>query len=374
MKLNREVGLAAVVASVGLATSVSASAAQVRFNPATSPDNIINLEGTLSATVTQSSAGIDISIPGVDIVLDCKGSTSTESCVITIGAGQSSTTAGTTSSTGSTGSGTGSTSGTSGSTTGYVAGGGTSTTGGGGSSSCDPTVSFGCSYGDGSSSGDTTSGDTTSGGTTSGGTTSGGTSSGATGGFSGGSSSGTSGSGSTTGATGGFLPGGGSSSTDSSSSGGQVAFPNGGARSVERGSTDLGSAGAQSGGGTHPINVDKGFVASNRFTMKSGVYAGKISFVPQGNYPPPDDAALRMWISYDADGGRVGNECSWGGYFEGSVGVGTDTASGCVLNGGGSYWLNVAFCKTDRDDYNCTSSNALTGSYGGGLLFQSSYE
>ena len=114
------------------------------INKDQSTSNVIVFEDNLSATVKHTNEGMELTLPGVEVALDCKssgGNNSTDSCVIAIGAGAGSTSGGSTSG--------GSTSG------GSTSGGSTS------SGDCVTTSWNDCS---GSTSGGSTSGGTVSGG------------------------------------------------------------------------------------------------------------------------------------------------------------------------------------------------------------------
>jgi len=77
-------GRAPFVLVMTLTLSTAVSAAVLRLNPGDNPDNVITFEGTLEATVVQSAAGMDITLPGVKLTLDCQGDPTT-SCVVSVG-------------------------------------------------------------------------------------------------------------------------------------------------------------------------------------------------------------------------------------------------------------------------------------------------
>lgn len=138
------------------------------INKDQSTSNVIVFEDNLSATVKHTNEGMELTLPGVEVALDCKtsgGTNSTDSCVIAIGASSGSTSGGSTSGVSTSG---GSTSGGDCVTTTW--------------NDCSGSTSGGSTSG-GSTSGGSTSGGSTSGGSTSGGSTSGGTISGGYGGL-----------------------------------------------------------------------------------------------------------------------------------------------------------------------------------------------
>ena len=139
------------------AISSSALAAQYKLyiNKQQSASNVVVFDDSMSATVVHTSEGMELTLPGVEVALRCKSSSgasnTTDSCVIAIEPGTTTSSGGSTSG--------GSTSG--GSTSGGSTSGG-STSGG----DCVVTTWNNCG---GSSSGGSTSGGSTSGGTSSGG-------------------------------------------------------------------------------------------------------------------------------------------------------------------------------------------------------------
>lgn len=77
----RRIFLFTVVTSVG---ATLAHSAVLRLNPGDNADNVITFDGAFTATVVQSAAGVDITIPGVKFTLDCQGDP-TDSCTVTVG-------------------------------------------------------------------------------------------------------------------------------------------------------------------------------------------------------------------------------------------------------------------------------------------------
>ena len=148
-RLNKKAASLAITPCFLAFFDLSAAAAEYKLyiNKDQSTSNVIVFEDNLSATVKHTNEGMELTLPGVAVSLDCKnsdGSNSTGSCVIAVGADAGSTAGGSTS--------------------------GGSTTG-----ECVTTSWNDCS---GSTSGGSTSGGSTSGGSTSGGSTSGGSTSG----------------------------------------------------------------------------------------------------------------------------------------------------------------------------------------------------
>ena len=76
------------LASIALlaALPIGAQAASLKINPSDNADNVIELSGDLSASVTHTAEGMVIEIPGVEISLDCDKGTG-NICTVTIGAG-----------------------------------------------------------------------------------------------------------------------------------------------------------------------------------------------------------------------------------------------------------------------------------------------
>ena len=139
-RLNKKAASLAITPCFLAFFDLSAAAAEYKLyiNKDQSTSNVIVFEDNLSATVKHTNEGMELTLPGVAVSLDCKnsdGSNSTGSCVIAVGADAGSTAGGSTS--------------------------GGSTTG-----ECVTTSWNDCS---GSTSGGSTSGGSTSGGSTSGG-------------------------------------------------------------------------------------------------------------------------------------------------------------------------------------------------------------
>ena len=83
-------GIGSTLAAMLATWAVGSAAATLTIN-----GNSVTLEGDASATITHTSSGIDIEIPGVSIELDCttQGAT-TDECVVKIGAGSTASSGG----------------------------------------------------------------------------------------------------------------------------------------------------------------------------------------------------------------------------------------------------------------------------------------
>ena len=81
------------LASIALlaALPIGAQAASLKINPSDNADNVIELSGDLSASVTHTAEGMVIEIPGVEISLECDTQVDPDSCTVTIGAGATNT-------------------------------------------------------------------------------------------------------------------------------------------------------------------------------------------------------------------------------------------------------------------------------------------
>lgn len=379
------------------AVSAASQASTLSIN-----NNVITLDGELSATVTHTAQGMAIDIPGVEITLDCP---TADACTVSIG---SSATA-----------------------AGY--GSGATNTAGGADTS-------GTNDGTAGASTDTSAGSTDAGGT-SGGSTGSGAATGGTDGNAGGTDSSNSGSSggaldlnelcgaprpteynsrqiswdkycpgytptdtsgdtgdNSDGTAGGGATVGGNNDSDGSDdcpgvgydcynhggSGGTandvvsnaVAFPNGGSRRVENNAsqTDFGSAGRNAAGGTVYVEIDKGAVVVAGMTMSSEQRPalGRLSFGVTARQVVGAD--LRAWISKEPDGGRISNACSYVGYAEAAIRFSVDGSRDCNLERGGSYFVNAALCKSDRDDWDCRSVDALTAEEDATLVFEVKYD
>ena len=399
----------ACFATLSLVVATTAvQAGTISINAASNPNNVIQLDGQLSATITHTAEGIAIEIPGVVITLDCgEADVSAQTCTVAVGgagsaagygSGATNTAGGSTGA--STGGGTGgSTTGTTGASTGGTSGGagttGTDTTGssastGGtdgalnlnelcGSPRPDEYNSRQISW-DKYCPGYTPTDTSGSTGGNSDGTVNGG-SSGSTG--DGGATSG-GGTGSNNGST--DCPGPGydcynhGGSGDSGSDSGYVSqavpFPDAGSREIEDISArvDFGSAGSYASGSTVYVPIAKGGVVVAGMTMSSEKEptSGRISFGPTANQPEGGD--LRLWVSKEPDGERISEACSYVGYAESALRFDMDGAQGCSLERGGPYYLNMALCNADYDDWDCRSVGALTAEGDATLVFEAKYD
>ena len=384
------------LAAVFGATASAAAASTISINASANPDNVIQLEGQLSATITHTADGIAIEIPGIQITLDCGPDGTSQSCTVSVGSGGAAA-----------GYGSGATN-TAGTNTGASTDGGSATGTTGSSTTGDATDVTG-------STGAGTTGSSTSG--SSGGAldlnelcagprpeeynsrqiswdkycpgytptnTSGSTdddSDAAVGGTTGATVTDNSNSGGASEDCPG--PGydcynhGGSGADDSDSAyvSQAVAFPDAGSRKVDDISydTDFGSAGRNAAGGTVYIPIAKGGVVVAGMTMSAEKEpaSGRLSFGPTANQP--EGADLRLWISKEPDGGRILEACSYTGYAESALRYSTDGSQRCNLELGGAYYVNMALCNADLDDWDCRSVGALTAEGDATLVFEAKY-
>ena len=372
------------MAFLGLcAVSATSQASTLSIN-----NNVITLDGELSATVTHTAQGMAIDIPGVEITLDCP---TTDACTVSIGSAATASGYGS-GATNTAGSGTGastgdssggsSNTGTAGGTTGGTAGDtgsnttdttGSSTSGSSGDGALDlnelcasprPTdLGFRQTTWDKYCPGYTPT--DTSGGTggTGGGSTVGGNND-------------SDGSDDCPGVGYDCYNHGGSGGTTNDVVSNAVAFPTGGSRRVENNAsqTDFGSAGRNAAGGTVYVDIDKGSVVVAGMTMSSEQRPalGRLSFGVTAKQVVGAD--LRAWISKDPDGGRISNACSYVGYAEAALRFSMDGSRDCNLERGGSYFVNAALCKSDRDDWDCRSAGAMTAEENATLVFEVKYD
>ena len=360
-----------------------AQASTISINAAANPNNVIQLDGELSATITHTAQGIAIEIPGVEVTLDCP---TTDACTVSVGAasatagygsGETNTAGGSTDAGGASGGSTGANSGTGDGTSST----GSSDSGSSGSSGGALDLNELCSsdrpteYNSRQISWDkycpTYTPTDTSGNT-------------------GGDSDGTAGGGATVGGNNDsdgsddcpgvgydcYNHGGSGSNGTNEVVSNAVAFPNGGSRQVQSiaSQTDFGSAGRNASGGTVYVTIAKGGVTVAGMTMSSEEepVVGSLNFGVTANQPVGAD--LRAWISKEPDGGRISNFCSYQGYSEGAIRFSMDGSRACNLERGGSYYVNMALCKSDAGDWDCRSANAMTAEDKAVLVFEVKYD
>ena len=386
---SKAIQLSAVLTFGLLAVAQSANAAVLKINAADNPANTIQIEGPLSASVLHTAEGLEITIPGVQITLQCDSPTG-DACTVVVGNGSQTTqtAAVDASSTGDAANpGSGGTSDSQGSAdsdnSSGAADGGSSGGGSTGDGDSDPCASgqpvFGCgdAYGDGSS-GDQTSDSDGSGTNDNSGS--------GTNGFD------TSGSSDVEEddpcATKGFSVDPACETSNDVAADSSTDFPNGSDRRVNNLSRliDVGTAGNYSSGGTADVTIPQGEISVIGLTMMAEEYAksedgtatqnridplrGSINFGPVGQVR---GGALRLWISEKPDGIRVSEACSYGGYTEASIDISVDGSQKCDLRSGGAYYLNFALCDTDASDYNCSQTGARTASGRGVLVVEAKY-
>lgn len=304
-----------LVACLFLLSPIAVVAAQYKLsiNKDQNADNVIIFEDNMTAVVQHTSEGMEITLPGIDVALRCKSSssssTATDKCVIAVEAT-------TVSSTGS-----GSTSG--GTTSGSTSSGSTSTTSTNSSGDCVVTTWNDCSgSGSGTSSGTTTNTD----------------------------------SGSTTTNTG----------SDSTSSGntstGSGACTN--SDSVTCGGLDYGSGGSYATGAITRRTISPGRTLALPFTIKPGAIFGKVGIVPTSSGWSNDGSGVRMFWSTEPGGNSLSSNCAAKLGQEGSMWWDQSNVFGfaCqVPNTSGRIYLNLRLCISDNSDGTCTGPNAKYG-------------
>ena len=154
-----------------------------------------------------------------------------------------------------------------------------------------------------------------------------------------------------------------------------VAFPQGGDRVVSRAKSggkyvDLGSA--STGTGRAYITLVKGQVITVDLSIASDSQTlGRLDFGVTAEQP--EGADLHLWISRSGDGARISNACSYVGYAETAFRFSMDDTQKCQLSRGTSYVVNLALCKTDDNDTECRSPEAMTAEADAILTAGSSY-
>ena len=314
-----------VSAAILLGVPLGAQAAVLKINPDDNAGNVINLSGELSASVTHTAEGLVIEIPGVEISLVCDTNTDPDGCTVTIGSGSSSKADTTTTTT-------------------------TTTDNSSDDTTCDPAQDFLCK--DGQARGSDSSSDTADSSDSD-------------------SNSDATDSSSSDDTTSGYIkPTTTTSSVDEddpcsgtgyrkdcvdgvSTTSTLIDFPTGSARIVDNltGTYNYGSAG-QTRSSTIPVKG--GHVKVVGLSMDSGTDSGRISYGPVGNIVGVD---LRAWVSTTPDGSAVAN-CAYVGYVEGTLKISTDGSLPCNLSKGGTYYFNMALCKSSRDDLYCSQTGA----------------
>ena len=122
---------------------------------------------------------------------------------------------------------------------------------------------------------------------------------------------------------------------------------------------DFGSAAFASYGPiTWEVAIPNSSVVVTGFSLLDGwdYTRSRLRFAANSSLPSGE---LHLWISEQKDGGRVNPACSYAGYAEGFLQVSVDGYYECDLKAGGSYFLMMAVCSTEADDYNCSDPEAL---------------
>jgi hypothetical protein len=123
---------------------------------------------------------------------------------------------------------------------------------------------------------------------------------------------------------------------------------------------DFGSAAfARYGAITWKVAIPSSSVVVTGFSLLDGwdFTRSRLSFAEKNH--SFSSGELHLWISEQKDGGRVNPACSYAGYAEGVLQVSVDGYYECDLKAGGSYFLMMAVCSTEADDYNCSDPEAL---------------
>ena len=116
-------------------------------------------------------------------------------------------------------------------------------------------------------------------------------------------------------------------------------------------SPDVGSGGSRRGGNTYPVYLGLYSVAVRPLTMSERDGYGGVVFVPPVGSPA--GANFSIWISSDPDGAAISG-CGGSGGYDGKLRVSTRAGeSGCVLQAGTTYYLNMAACHASQGDIEC---------------------
>jgi hypothetical protein len=85
---KRVITLLTLCASAFVSVFATAADYKLTINKEQNPSNVIVFKDNMSATVTHTAEGMELTIPGVDVSLQCEStssSTGSDSCVVTIG-------------------------------------------------------------------------------------------------------------------------------------------------------------------------------------------------------------------------------------------------------------------------------------------------
>ena len=98
---------------------------------------------------------------------------------------------------------------------------------------------------------------------------------------------------------------------------------------------------------------------------------GRMSYGPVGNI---SGFTFKAWISTAPDGARVSSACSYNGYVEGTLRISTDGSRDCNLSPGGTYYFNMALCKSSDGDLYCSQTGALATPADAKIVLVSNYQ
>jgi hypothetical protein len=101
-----------------------------------------------------------------------------------------------------------------------------------------------------------------------------------------------------------------------------------------------------------------------------GPALGNINFGPVGAI---SGVNLRAWVSTSPDGTKLSASCGYNGYVEGKFIFSTNGSRGCNLSPGGTYYFNLAICKSTSSDSYCSLAGAQTSATDSTLAIEAKY-
>lgn len=119
------------------------------------------------------------------------------------------------------------------------------------------------------------------------------------------------------------------------------------------------------------FSFSSGMVTSFDLTVGS---AGTIAFVPAGFQD--SEAALRVWLSYNADGVAINDSCHWFTYTENRIQFNDwGGLQACLAPVGDQLFLNFAFCRSPsrEADLYCRESGATSTRQQATLIIQTAW-
>ena len=369
------------VAAAIAGASFSSHAFYLKINADENPENVITLSGDVSATVSTSNEGIELSIPGVNISLDCEKAAGgvAESCVVAIGsvAAANNEESGSSDSGASVGGSEGgadedeapSSPTPTGSAIGSKSGGVSTST----SSDCNKssgTYSFGCSTGNYTSNADAVGAGDEGDQPDDADTGDGDADAAPCEGIGCDRATATPTTTSTTKTIG-------SQTRTPSTDAGSTASPFPAFETTGCGTARTHCSGINLGVGSKEsgrleVDIYRGQVhVADLYTSPSEV-RGDIQWVPNSKYPRPT-GALRIWISKEPDGERISEACGFAVGWESTLAI-SNSGGGCsVPQDGAKYYVNLAICDSDVKDYSCKYPAAVSGSGDYSLYFTTTW-